>query len=441
MNLSRLFASNLLWRGMYLFTSLLVTIFMSRFLEAYATGWLFYFISILTFLFMALSFGIDAAITYFVARNEMDTRKIQWFIGAWIFIVTIAVLAGAFLFFKEGNEFVTRYQLVAMTALFVSGNLLITFYNALFYAKHEYKTSNLVFISTNLFLLLLLLKPDFLNITASHFISLFFFLYLLQGFLIVVLFNVQFSSKYSFQFPSAAERQKLFRYSHLAFFAGLLFYLVTRIDYWFIDYFLNDKEAMGNYIQASRLVQLFQLFPSVLAAGIFPIAASGYIQQMKAGILKLSRVIVLLYIIVLIFLVITGEWLFQFLFGGSFNKMYNVFLLLMPGLMALSLLALMAAYFAAINQIKKNINVSLAGLAVIIVADVLLIPLFGIYGAAIASSIGYLVCFVIAYIYFSRDGETTIADFLLFKKQDIQFLTGLTGKIQSKPQEVTHEEV
>lgn len=431
MNLSRLFASNLLWRGTYLFTSLLVTIFMARYLEAYTTGWLFYFISILTFLFMALSFGIDSAITYFVARGEMDTGRIQWFIWAWVLIMTLLAIIGSFLFFREGNEFATSLKLITMTLLFVSGNLLITFYNALFYAQHEYKLPNIVFIAANILLLVLLLKPELFGLSTNNFISLFFYLYLVQGLVVALLFNMRFNKKYNLQFPVKEELQKLFRYSHLAFFAGLLFYLVTRIDYWFIDYFTNDKEALGNYIQASRLVQLFQLLPAILAAGIFPIAASGYVQQMREGILKLSRVIVLMYVLVLIIIGIIGKWLFPFLFGSSFNKMNDVFLLLMPGLMALSLLALMAAYFAAINQIKRNLVISLMGLVVIVVADVLLIPPFGIYGAAIASSIGYLVCFITASIYFAGEGRFNLTDLLFFKRQDMDFLLGLAEKIQS----------
>lgn len=437
MNLSRLFASNLLWRGTYLFTSLLVTIFMSRYLEAYTTGWLFYLISILTFLFMALSFGIDSAITYFVARGEMDTGRMQWFIWAWVLLVTVVTAAGSFVFFKEGNEFATSARLIVMTVLFVSGNLLITFYNALFYAKHQYKIPNIVFIVVNLLLLVLLLNPEWPGLDTNGFIYVFFYSYILQGIFIAILFNIKFSRNFRFQFPSAAQRKQLFRYSHLAFFAGLLFYLVTRVDYWLIDYFTHDKEALGNYIQASRLVQLFQLLPAILAAGIFPIAASGYVQQMREGILKLSRVIVLMYVSVLIVIGLTGKWLFPFLFGSSFNKMDDVFLLLMPGLMALSLLALMAAYFAAINQIRRNLLISLAGLVVIIIADVLLIPPFGIYGAAFASSIGYLVCFIIAYMYFAGEGTITITDLLLFKKQDIDFLMGLADKIQSA--ETTNE--
>jgi O-antigen/teichoic acid export membrane protein len=431
MNLSRLFASNLLWRGTYLFTSLLVTVFLARYLQAYTTGWLFYFISILTFLFMALSFGIDSAITYFVAKNEMDTGSMQGFIWIWVFLMTALSAIGAFIFFQNGNEFAGASQLVAMTVLFISGNLLITFYNALFYAKHEYKIPNIIFIIVNAFLLFILINPGLFQLKVQEFIYIYFCLYLLQGLLVALLFNLQFKNQHPVRIPSKYQRDQLFRYSHLAFFAGLLFYLVTRVDYWIIDYFTKDKEALGNYIQASRLVQLFQLLPAILAAGIFPIAASGYVQQMREGILKLSRVIVLMYALVLAVLAAVGKWLFPFLFGSSFDKMYDVFLLLLPGLIALSLLALMAAYFAAINQIKRNLQISLAGLIVIIITNLFLIPPYGIYGAAVSSSLGYIVCFVIAYVYFAGDGKMRFYDLLFFKKEDWQFLMSLSAKIQS----------
>lgn len=431
MNISRLFASNLLWRGTYLFTALLVTIFMSRYLQAYTTGWLFYFISILTFVFMALSFGLDSGITYFVSKGEINTGQMQFFAWIWIVLITLFTCGAAFVFFKDGNEFAGRYKLILMTVLFVSGNLITTYYNALFYAKHSYRVPNIVFICINLLLILILINPFLPGISSHQFIYLFFYSYLLQGLLIAVLYNLHFKEGFVFQLPSAQQRKKLFQYSGIAFFAGLLFYLVTRIDYWLIDTMVDDKEALGNYIQASRLVQLFQMLPAILAAGIFPIAASGYAQHMRESILKLSRVLVAFYAIIIFIIVIIGKWLFPFLFGNSFHKMYNVFLLLVPGLFALTVLALIAAYFAAINCVKRNVVVSIVGLAVIIAANLLLIPLLGIYGAAIASSIGYIVCFFIAYFYFTNNEKVSFVDLLIFKKEDFVFLSGLSGKIQS----------
>lgn len=435
MNISRLFASNILWRGTYLFTSLLVTVLMARYLQASTTGWLFYFISWLTFIFMAASLSMESAITYFVSTGEVKPAQMQSFALMWTMAVTVIIVGISFLYFKTSNAFAGRNTSAVMTVLFISGNMLITFYNALFYAKQNYKVSNLVFIAINLFQLFLLafvMKNDKTLMRGYTFIDFYFFSYLLQGLVIMILFNVRYGSARHLQLPSATQVKKIVLYSAVAYGASLLFYLVTRVDYWLIEYFLKDNKSLGNYIQASRLVQLFQLLPALLAAAIFPIAASGYREQMKEGIIKLSRVLVAFYFMLVLLLILTGRWLFPFVFGSSFDTMYRAFVLLTPGLFALSLLALMAAYFAALNKVKWNLYASLAGLAVILTGDILLIPVYGINGAAVASSIGYIVCFATGYYYFHKETNINFAQLVLLRKDDFTFMKKLAANIKTK---------
>lgn len=382
-------------------------------------------------MFMAVSLGFESAITYFVSNGDIDSDSMQFFAWVWIVIATGITVLFSFIFIKNDTEFAERSILILFTVLFVSGNLIITFFNSLFYAKHRYLLPNLVYIFTNLVLISVMLKPQLFSISKSSFILLFFYSYLFQGFVTAILYNSLFTKWKNFQLPSTIQLQKIIKYSSTAFLSGLLFYLATRIDYFFIDYYLKDKEVLGNYIQASRLVQLFQMLPAVLAAGIFPIAASGYAIPMREGIIKLSRVIFLLYIIITCTLLLTGNWLFPFLFGNTFNQMYLPFIFLVPGLFALSLLALMAAYFAAINKTKWNFFIAAAGLLIIIPMDVLLIPIYGIHGAAVASSTGYCLCFIIAYFYFTKEKKIPISDFILFKKTDILFLLNTYKKIKS----------
>ena len=40
----------------------------------------------------------------------------------------------------------------------------------------------------------------------------------------------------------------LLKYASIAFIGNVLFFLMYRVDYWFIDYFVKDKILLGNYI-------------------------------------------------------------------------------------------------------------------------------------------------------------------------------------------------
>ena len=45
------------------------------------------------------------------------------------------------------------------------------------------------------------------------------------------------------------------RYSLFALMANLIYFLVNRIDYWFVEHYCS-AEDLGNYIQASKLAQM-----------------------------------------------------------------------------------------------------------------------------------------------------------------------------------------
>ena len=96
----------------------------------------------------------------------------------------------------------------------------------------------------------------------------------------------------------------------------------------------------------------------------------------------LARAIIVFYIILLGLLAITGQWLFPWVYGETFERMYLPFLLLMPGILSLSTIALLTAYNSGKNKMAINMKGSLIGLVIIIAGDWLLIPRYGIAAAA-----------------------------------------------------------
>ena len=108
--------------------------------------------------------------------------------------------------------------------------------------------------------------------------------------------------------------------------------------------------------------------------------------------------------------------------------MYAPFLAMIPGILAISLQSLIAAWFAGTNQVKYNIYGALIALATIILLDIILIPVYGINGAAIASSIAYIAYFLYQYLIFTKQSKHSIKDFVVLNKGDIQWARELFTK-------------
>ena len=127
----------------------------------------------------------------------------------------------------------------------------------------------------------------------------------------------------------------------------------------------------------------------------------------------------MLYLLACLFLVLTGKWLFPYVFGESFVDMYRPFLFLIPGILALSGIFTITAYFAGKNRIKFNIIGSVLALVVIFIGDIIFIPVYGINAAAWVSSIGYIVYQVYVLVIINKEFKTTISDFFVFRISDL----------------------
>lgn len=434
MNLSRLFAAHLFWRGAYLLSSIAVTVLMARYLQAATTGWVFYFISWLSLALLIAMAGMDAAATYFVASGHIAADRMEVFALLWTGICTLmgSIIAA---FFAPGNSGIfSSHATLAFALFFLSGNMLITFMNALFYARRDFVTPNIVFTATNAALGIWLfagVQGTELTLAGFSFLEIYFFSFLFQGLLAWALYRLQ-QPRLRFQnLMPLHDVKKLLLYSGWAFGANVLFFIVTRVDYWLIEAFVPDAEGLGNYIQASRLVQLFQMVPGVLAAAVFPLTAGGWGQQLQLRVATLSRVIISGYAVVLLLLIAFGQYLFPLVFGPSFRSMYAYFILLVPGLLALTALSLISAYLAAINRVRFNMWGAATAAGVITIAGILFIPGYGIEAAAIISSIGYMLCFGVGAYFFGRHTGVAWWHFFIWQKGDGAFLKQVLNQLKA----------
>lgn len=109
---------------------------------------------------------------------------------------------------------------------------------------------------------------------------------------------------------------------------------------------------------------------------------------------RLMRIAVLLTAGVLLVLCLLPTAFFEWLFSAEFGNIRTIILLMAPGVVFLSAHTILYNYFSGTGQPKYNLYASLIGLAVTLLAALMLIPWLGIRGAAITSSLAYLSMFL-----------------------------------------------
>jgi len=84
------------------------------------------------------------------------------------------------------------------------------------------------------------------------------------------------------------------------------------------------------------------------------------------------------------------------------------FVFSVPAIMAITVVRVLASYFAGANKIKYNLVGGLLALIIVTLFNFALIPSMGINGAALADSLGYIFYMVFLLTFFNKTSKQLI---------------------------------
>jgi O-antigen/teichoic acid export membrane protein len=418
MNIQKLLYQNIIWRGLYYLLAFILNIAIARHFEAEFTGVIYYLINIYAFITLITSISLESGLIYFASSKKISQSRLFSFSIVWVGCMALLLIV-LFLCISFFTEIKINYWQFLYALLFVCGNLLFTFLNSLFYADNKFKIPNVTGAVINSLLIVLIF---FVNenywLTNDKYVVIYFGSFLVQGIILAVIFINKYHPQNKFNLPEIFQVKMIFQYCLLAFASNLVTFLYYRVDYWFVHHYRTPAE-LGNYIQVSKLAQMFFVLPGILAGAVFPITAGGRRQEVNDILMILSRTILFFYGIVCLVFALIGKWLFPFVFGDSFNQMYVPFLFLIPGILALSTLYTLTAYYAGKNRVMVNLKGAFLTLFIIVLGDIFFVPAYGINAAAAVSSVGYIAYHIYVLSVFTKEYKTPALGFFIFKFSDL----------------------
>ena len=164
--------------------------------------------------------------------------------------------------------------------------------------------------------------------------------------------------------------------------------VILRSDYLFISAMLGSA-ALGHYAMASAAAELLLIVPEAVTTPLMK-----RLLQQDAGMDKLTPLALRLTATVMLgaclSMALIGQWLIVTLFGAEYQPAYPALLALLPGLFGLCYASILRLDLLGKNRPGTVSLMMGLGAALNLVLNVLLIPTYGIVGAAAASSIAYL---------------------------------------------------
>ena len=223
-------------------------------------------------------------------------------------------------------------------------------------------------------------------------------------------------------YPPAAVDGKVLReslpFGFRSVLSNLLGTLNLRFDFLLVLSFLGAAQ-LGIYAVAVMLTQLVLFLPSATAASLLPVFSSGEKGRVVALTNGAVRTNLTLSVIEGFVLALAAP-VILWIFGHEYLSGLVTLLILLPGTVFYSVAHITTAYWQTYRR-RPQINLYLAGMSLTIdvIAAVVLIPRFGLPGAALAASLSYAASVIVSLSLYIRDASVLLGDVIGFRRDDL----------------------
>ena len=221
--------------------------------------------------------------------------------------------------------------------------------------------------------------------------------------------------------PLKSSFKELFHYGAFMQLSTLVSTLNKRLSLYLLNTHCNEK-SIGVYASGTQVTEGVNIVGQSIGLVEFS-ALSNTEKQQRASLLtmRFMKLAVLLTFTALLVICLLPTSFFEWLFSGEFSDIRPVILLIAPGIVFFSAHTVLANYFSGTGKPKYNLYASLIGFTVTLISAFLLIPLLGIRGAAITTSLTYTALFVFQWVVFHKQTGSRLRQ-LIPEKEDFSWL-------------------
>ncbi|MEG2917997.1 MAG: polysaccharide biosynthesis C-terminal domain-containing protein [Clostridium sp.] len=199
--------------------------------------------------------------------------------------------------------------------------------------------------------------------------------------------------------------KSIFGFVKSCYISNVANFLNFRLDQWLLI-LIKGNVSLGIYSVAVNLAEKLWIIPDSIAAILYPEISSR--DEYSKVIKSINKVIVMGLIIggigwILTFLVL--DTLVILVYTKAYISVSNVIKILFPGIVMFSISKIITCFLSGIGKPELRVIPSVVGTVSNLILNIIMIPKWGIYGAAISTTISYSiygVWILIVYINISK---------------------------------------
>ncbi len=198
-------------------------------------------------------------------------------------------------------------------------------------------------------------------------------------------------------------------------------FINRRVDVYFVES-MKGMGSLGQYGLASQINNFAQEAILPFTQVMTPYLVRSDEHERVAITTRMTRIIVTLTALLALAIMLLAPLMIPLIFGKAFTGAIAATQILSITALVITLRIGLSVYFQSGNRLRFNIQSNWLAVVVTILLDLLLIPGFGIEGAAWASVLAYTTSLLFLLYHFMQQTHARLSEILLLRKSDIGWL-------------------
>lgn len=382
------------------FFSLLLQVFftysLAKLLSPQVLGEFSFLLALFTVIINVLSFGYKQSITIQLKNNN---ELVSIIINNTIFhLISISAISLFFYFFINYFFIKVEYGIYFLGLSFILLSIIFSQIKGIYLGLNIYNLytiHNLTLQASKLIILLAI--SNAMVITSNIALMIMIFSYLLLLILSIIYLKPYYIKNWKINFRLYKKMIKMgFIYGANLFLIGLIY----SGDIIILKYYVSDGE-IGYYYIASKLISAICIIPQSIGMYFFSNNSLINIEKTKNSISSIIKYSIIFCVIIIIVTIFSSTTIINTLFDQSYFKSSYTIIILSPGLLGLFLIKIIYPFLARNKPPTYYFGPFFIGVLFNLVLNLILIPYYSIFGAALASSITYTTLGLFIYYRFT----------------------------------------
>jgi stage V sporulation protein B len=386
--------------GIFMVSGYLINLWLGRELGPVSYGIYGVIISLMTAVNIIQTAGLPQATSKFIASGKHDSDDV---LRASLLIQVVSTLVITIIYFLLAKPIALLLNDITLINYIRASSLILPFYSifalyvSYFNGLHRFKKQAAINIAYSVAKLILVIALVYV--------------YHLYGAIAGFIFSPLIALFFGFRLPGKGRVDGTLVRSLVIFSIPLIGFAILStlqisVDLFFVKGLLTDPAAAGLYNASQNIARIPFYALGAFSLVLFPTVAKSITHESPAEtavhIRKTFESLLIFLIPITVLIALGSRFILRILYSAYYESAFACLSLLVIGLAFMTVFSLCANILIAANRPRLAMIISAVGLVIIGIACYILVPSFGINGAAIGTTIGCFVAMIIGLVYILR---------------------------------------